>query len=969
MKNCIRPLVFCFLVFVSALAFRFPLARAAENPVSADTIRWENNADYEVLFRDGATGSFAVDKTIQRDGAPSLRLTKTNGIGYIEVRANQPVPMQLERRYTMRGYFHAQNAPLSSLLLFRLGAREASNFGNPYGLYNYTSNNHIPNAPPGVWEKRAATYIASQQPDADANFAQNIAPENAFVHALLIGNPCTVWLDKIEVTPANDAGGGPSQKTLTLPYPEAQVQQILQARTPSVLQLKSGNGRSFLTLNSQAEAPAMYMSSRNNLSQGDYQAFGQADVPVMIVPVNMEFSDSAAQAWQAKEKYNFARVEEDIVLALRKNPHANLMLLVGAYAPPNWGAQNLDDVWQNAAAEKAYKTQNAAYLNGFARETQDGIAREKMDWYPSYHSRRWRAEASEFIRALFAHLSQTPYGKAIVGTQIMAGIDGRAQLGAADFSPAALSAFRNWLHAKYATPAALSKAWRRDVASFDAVQIPIASDAVTLGADTSGKPYIFDPAVADYRTFRRADVWKMMDELSGAAKAGLGKPSIAAVYRDLEPEFLDTQNIDLIGNDSYYPFRRPGWASAGWTPFRMGFHGKMQFQDLDLRSFAGPQESGEVMRQMHAASRDKNDWLATHKKLVGLSLAHDAGWWYYEMWGYFNDDGIIREIKHTTDFARRLASREYSQSQKAPAKWRPDVLVVTAGTAGNYARVPYHSLARSLGTSDIPYEQDMMFSTSGVPHDTAFLRDVMQQKELQNYKIYIFPHVTFLSDAERAFIEKLKTNNRTIIWVYDTGYIGENGLDVAAMSRLVGMKIGTEEKWARRTPLVTSASPLSGKVLPLQGTTELAYNNFRLHGLDTGKAPGQAFWIDDESVTPLLHYNETGQIAGAMKKFKNWTSVYLAAPGGLGNDLLYEIATQSGAYVAMNSGHEFHTNGNFATLHALRSETVTLILPRGAKTVRDADSGKLLPVASDKSDRKICNLDVTAQTTYWLLFE
>ena len=399
--------VSCFSVCFSASVF-----------AQTGALQWQDDETYEVLFRDGATGSFALDKTVRRSGAPSLRLTKTNAIGYIEVRATKAAALELERRYTLRGYFHAQDAPLSSLLLFRLGPRHATNFGNPYGLYNYPSNSHIPNSPPGVWEKRAATYTASAQPDADANFATNIAPENAFVHILLIGNPCTVWLDEIALAPADDAGWG-ELKTPSIPFSPEQAQEVLEARAPSVLQLKNQNGRTRLVLNEKVEAPVMYMSSRNDQSQGDYLAFGQARVPIMIVPVNMEFSDSRAQAWQGAEKYNFARVEADILMALRKNPRADLMLLVGAYAPFDWGEKHPDEVWQNASGERAYSGEGyggVTHLRGFARDLKDAPPGAQASWYPSYHSQVWRAEAADFVRAMHSILQQPDPDDYVIAT-------------------------------------------------------------------------------------------------------------------------------------------------------------------------------------------------------------------------------------------------------------------------------------------------------------------------------------------------------------------------------------------------------------------------------------------------------------------------------------------------------------------------------------------------------------------------
>jgi hypothetical protein len=80
--------------------------------------------------------------------------------------------------------------------------------------------------------------------------------------------------------------------------------------------------------------------------------------------------------------------------------------------------------------------------------------------------------------------------------------------------------------------------------------------------------------------------------------------------------------------------------------------------------------------------------------------------------------------------------------------------------------------------------------------------------------------------------------------------------------------------------------------------------------------------------------------------------------------MLNQIARQAGAYVAGPAGHMITLNGNFASLHALRSGDYTLILPPGRRRVLDADTGDILAEGVDRFTKT-----VTAQQTYWFLFE
>lgn len=938
-------------------------ANAQQNPASAMQLSTSDSApsflfdgdNFEVVLLNGAQGTVERSLNTKRQGASSLKIVKTNALGAMIIRSKTPVSLTQGKNYVFRGYFQALAPTLNSLLLFRLGPQQAENFGNPDGLYEYTAQAMIPASAPGKWQKRIAAYTATGEPNADANFVSNVAPQNTFAHVILYGNPQTIHLADLGVEEAKNDGSG---RLPDLGFVQSldEVKAHVAQRAPVQLRLDTTTGVGRILQNEQVCAPSFYMSSRNTPNQGDFATWGKNGLHNIIV--GLEGADSKNNAvFQSAGQYNFKAVDEAIWNALRKNPDANVQLLLGAYAYPNWGAEHPDEVWQDAQGKKGYGGGGfggQSHFRGFVEDIATLDPTTQPYYYPSYHSRVWRRDMSQFLEAMARHIEAQPYGKVVTGFQIMAGWDGRLQLGDSDFSPAAKSAFRSWLQAKYVTPAALSRAWGTTLASFDAAQVPASANVPVMGADTSGKPYIFDAAVADYRQFRQEDGWQLMDSFAGAVKSGLAKPSVVSVYRDLEPGFLKTKNIDLVGNDSFYPFRRPGWATAGWHNVKMDFHGKMQFQDLDLRSFAGPRENPERWAEWVGQSNNQQEWLDTYRKMVGLSLARHAGYWHFEMWGYYSDPWIVEQVGKHAAIAQKLAAKPRSS-------FKPDVCLVTTGNSRNFLRVPSHNTTSGFGTGDLSYEQEMALETSGVPHDSVYLSDLAARPELQNYKLYIIPHAPFMSQSERAAIRKLQSNGRTIVWVYDSGYISEKGPDTEAMSQLVGMKVQTEEKWARRTPLMVAGALQN--VSPLQGLAETTYSVFKLSGFDGGKAPGQAFWIEDATATPLLRYAEDGKVAGAMKRFPTWTSVYLAAPGGLGEDLLNALARRAGAYVAAPSGNQLDINGHFASIHGRRTGSYSLRVPGGIKTATDPFTNKVYTVKNG-----VITLQTQAGRSDWLLF-
>ncbi len=264
-------------------------------------------------------------------------------------------------------------------------------------------------------------------------------------------------------------------------------------------------------------------------------------------------------------------------------------------------------------------------------------------------------------------------------------------------------------------------------------------------------------------------------------------------------------------------------------------------------------------------------------------------------------------------------------------------------------------------------DQEMLLYASGVPFDRVYLDDILKNERFQQYKVYVFLQNTYISQEQRQQISQLlKNNGRTLVWVYDSGYISENGKSVEGMAELTGIKINTKEVFQRTTPLVIAGShPLANGVLPFQSASELQMANFKLAGFDAAMAPGQPFWIDDPAATVFAKYQEDGLNAMVVKDLGTWKSIYLGGAGSLGDDLLNNIAKSANAYTVSDAGiAEIHTNGTFISIHALRSGEYTIQLPPGKTQVLEAETGKVL-----QQNGKTYLLKLEAQKTYWFLFK
>lgn len=937
-----------------ALAAGAALCENTNNPTSRfDRAEWG-----PVEFKDGARGTVEVDPAQTHKSSASLKITKTNGVGYILIRSRNPLKISNGKKYTLRTFFRSENAPISSLLIMRLGGKTDESFANPYGFYSYLAESQIPNSPPGEWQKRILNFTCAKDRGDDPNIVKNY-PEGSHLVLAVYGNPATVWLDSFEVG-SQRTWVSTKREKYKAAYDKEQVNEILAKREPVELRINLKDGRTTLVNNGKPAAPTMFMASENNALVGDFGGFGKAGVQMQIVPV--PFIDPAAPArsfWRGKGQYDFTALDRPVYELLKKNPQADVVVHFWVYPYQNWGAENPDDCWMDKAGRKAYHGLGLGYIQGF--DDQIPAGKTSCGFYPSYNSEKWRMDTCEALKAALAHMAKQPYAKVVAGFYFFAGIDGRLQPWPADYSSAELKSFKTWCEKKYGTAAKLSAAWSERINSFDEISIGAGGGAMVLpGVPDSISPYLTDRKAKDYQEYRLSAIWGLVDSWCGTVKDKWGGPVLTFAYRDLDIGFLNTKSLDFCGNDSQYPTRRAGYAAGCWYPVRTDFLRKYWMLDIDLRSYAGPQIVDEEYENYIGAGLTKESWTDIHKKLTGMCLAKNTGYWYFDMCAFFQNKDIMAEIAAVQKVAKHL------EEQKKNDAFTPDVaVVIKGGPRGNHS-VFNNIVECTFGDWGFNVFQGMELGCSGVPHDLMYLDTLMNNKELQKYKVYVFMQTAYLSRDEREFIQhKLKGGKRTLIWVYDSGYLSEKGEDIAAMSELAGITIRTEEKFERLTPILEKGSEFTDHAAPFQGAGELMHACFTLHGLNpSGIAAAQPFWIEDPAATTFARFSENGRSAMAFKRFADWTSIVLAAPNSLGGDLLNNIAKQAGAFVCGEAGQSVFMNGNFISIHCMKSGPFTIKLPPDRSKVMEPFTGRELSKGSPTY-----TLDMLAGKTYWLMFE
>jgi len=917
---------------LTAVVLCLSAAVAAAAPDLCRNGSFEAAADWELVLQQGAEGSLAYDASRARSGAQSLRLTKTNARGYVVLRSIEPLVPQVGETYLFRGWFHAEQAPVSSVLMLRVREKDTNlSYDAIDRSYGWSAGSFIVPAPPGGWEKRVISFSAREE-------------RQVHLHVLLYGNPCTVWLDDLQFT--TDALTLSSEKPDPVePYTDQQVDAFLAERGEVTGAVEVRDGVSTLVVDGEPVPPILYKVSAPE--KAHYHHFTEAGVDLVTVPVQLGSIPAKAGVWLGEGEFDFALAEEIIRMALRRSPQAAIILDIWAYPYPEWGDEHPAECWSNAEGQRAYT--DFFNVQGFAERLEElEGTRQKHFWYPSYNSEIWREDVSDAVAALIDHLKATPLGKTICGVYITGGHDGQFQnlRQYHDHSEGSRRKWQAWLRDSF-TLEELGRRWGQEFDAYEAIPVP-ESPPRGKGMETV-PPYLGPSPDIDYRTFAEEQTWRLRDRLARAAKEAFGRPIFTLAYSAGSDGVFDTRYLDVAGHMSYYPYRRPGLPTGYEISDAYALHGKMFIQELDLRSWVGSVYP-EVYQTWIGAGLTPDRWRAIHRKLVGLSLTGGHGWWYYDMHHYFAAPEIMAEIARVREIAERAGS--------GGVQFRPGVCVVRKPAQDAYVSAPLSSI---MGGETY---QTMLLDTGGVPYDSHFLRDILEREALQDYRVYIFANTRFLSEAERAGIrETLMGGDRWLVFLGDSGYITEDGPSVHALSDLVGMTVESGADYARAPAFVDVDHPLTAAVQPFQGMSELLMSIMSQRGASSFTGRPQRFRVEDGDATPLAHYDD-GAVAMAARKMDGWTSVYLGVPNSLGAGMLRNIAERAGAFVLGAQGHETHMNGRLISLHARLTGPTPLNLPPGVERVRVLPGGEAL----QPQDRSV-TLATTAQETYWLLLE
>jgi hypothetical protein len=213
---------------------------------------------------------------------------------------------------------------------------------------------------------------------------------------------------------------------------------------------------------------------------------------------------------------------------------------------------------------------------------------------------------------------------------------------------------------------------------------------------------------------------------------------------------------------------------------------------------------------------------------------------------------------------------------------------------------------------------------TGAPFDVYLLQDFIEGR-LKPYKLYVFLNPLHLDRSRReALNSELRKDGRVALWIYAPGYL-EDGPSLEAMRDLTGFRFAMgKQPWGPLLHIVDFTHPI---------TTGL---------------PQDIFWGTNSKLSPIFYLDDPearvlGQVVFSkgnckpgmgIKRFPQWTSVYVAAPN-LPAPVLRGIAGFAGVHLYNRDGDVLYATRDLLAVHTVAGGDRTFRLPRQVEEVYD----------------------------------
>lgn len=647
---------------------------------------------------------------------------------------------------------------------------------------------------------------------------------------------------------------------------------------------------------------------------------------------------TANTVWLGPGRYQVDVIRKAMREILKYAPDAMILLELYITPSPEWSAAHPDEIVQYVDGRKA--VQNGTRIHQLTDKPPQqyvpvGDTPWTMPyWVPSYFSEKFTEDASRAIRDIFAELEKSPESNALAGVFLCRGVDGQwfdlfAEIPAkngqeaiyplADYSPASLKYFQNFLRGKYKNDIAeLRRAWNDpDVRSFEEIRIPLHREIVPSGKDVMRKRAGRD-RIADFIESRGDGMAKQFIRFCRAVKEGSGGRILVGGYRaegaPVSWPFLTQQCSRQMYSAPEVDF----FASCpgGRTPENpvmpsllngsLRLHNKLAITELDFR-VPWVWNWGPRGEPIYYKTHDQKEFQERSMRAQLFASAYGGAFHAYDMDGNWYDTEMAQS-------AWRNNNRIYDLRKPRPLSENRIALFYSE----HYWE--YMSLSGNRAFAHIVKNDPRIAMTrSGVDADLYLLDDVLHP-DFKAPRVLWFADALELTPGQAAEIRKRHANSgRVLVWAWAPG-----AGSVEDIGKVAGFRLERAPEADGRPVLAleNTGDPL------MDGVRNLVLATYRPYVM------GPVWKVTDPDAVVLGHYLGTKVPAMAVKRYPDHTEVFIGQGGNATPALVRNIAREAGAHCWNESDDPTAQAGNLLICSAASSGKKKIFLPDNVTDVR-----------------------------------
>ena len=691
----------------------------------------------------------------------------------------------------------------------------------------------------------------------------------------------SVKIVKLSAPPAKSSYKVPPFDNPSKMLGDAELDTKLSAAPRLNATLKTTGSRTTMFVNGKAVVPRIWKGGK----AGEWQAveqFGKCGFNLFKIQLELR------NVWREDGSINTREIREDLRKCLKVNPDAMLLFQVSVRPRKNWGIDNPGEVFRNGKG--GYAVFKNVRVVDYTPQPID-----KGDRYAafSYMSEKFAEDAGDAIRRIFEEIESWPESKNVVAAYVCGGADNQwldlfdnsssAKRQAADYSLASVSRFRKFLRVKYGTPEKLRDAWgAKDVVPFENVEVPL-EDAFWIEKRSFFRLHGSTPE-SDWRRCWARSTNEMRLHFARMIKEATGGRVLVGSYcphGGLEgfPLISKTDTKTLLASP-YYDFFAvvPAYARDFADPIRIAAYtgscarrGKLYISELDLRN-AEVNTWGvwgtEFWRENHNAKTFRRKAI----QYAVDSFVHGGAYHACDMsGGYYNTPAAMETWTAVNRIAEHVRAVPVS----------PDHVAVIGGEE-------YWDYQSMRQNRVLPYYVREMtyltYTSSGLPHESYLLDEVLQDSAAQMPKMIVFNDLTTATPGQfRELRRRYANSGRVLVYSWRLGLFAQGGDEIEREMGLEPCPSGFAAKLVHADGKSTDSlmNGVKGLFLPIK--------HFYGDPYATKLYPSP-----EKGWKTLACFDGTEVPAVAVRRNPDFTEVYSSIPNGFSVPFLRNLARSVG---------------------------------------------------------------------------